>query len=245
MLAAVLAQLALGSYVAYVESPSNDFMDCGSAPLCGVLVLQTGLGPGAYEHTQPGVHGLWPEVGSYGTSQCIQPSESTADPTIAYSCYDLPDETDPLGFESHEWEKHGQCAGVRNAEDYFNQVCSLSYEPIQIMTATRKAGSTTLARYGSDLEAAGFPVFSLDETYSQVYLSACARSDGRWNLTSVSDFSRACPGSGPAPGPSPTPPGQCLPNTHGPPCSVDDDCRYPGCVRCAHSGFCTDVPISG
>jgi hypothetical protein len=39
-----------------------------------------------------------------------------------------------------------------------------------------------------------------------------------------------------------TPPAQCLPNTHGPPCTTDDECHYPGCVRCANSGFCTNVP---
>jgi hypothetical protein len=38
------------------------YMDCGNAPLCGVLALETGLGSGAYAHDTPAVHGLWPEV---------------------------------------------------------------------------------------------------------------------------------------------------------------------------------------
>ena len=225
-----------------VDTRSATYMECGSAPLCGVLVLQTGLGPGTYHHSNPLVHGLWPETGQYGTSQCIRPSESTADPTITYPCYAQPDEPDPVGFETHEWEKHGECAGVKSAADYFDQVCSLSSIPIQIMTATRKAGTTDLASYGAALEAAGFPVFELDQENSQVYLSACAGSDGLWILANLSDFSTKCPGSGPGPGPSPTPPAQCLPNTHGPPCTTDDECHYPGCVRCANSGFCTNVP---
>ena len=239
MLALTLAMLANHDNV---DTRSATYMECGSAPLCGVLVLQTGLGPGTYHHSNPLVHGLWPETGQYGTSQCIRPSESTADPTITYPCYAQPDEPDPVGFETHEWEKHGECAGVKSAADYFDQVCSLSSIPIQIMTATRKAGTTDLASYGAALEAAGFPVFELDQENSQVYLSACAGSDGLWILANLSDFSTKCPGSGPGPGPSPTPPAQCLPNTHGPPCTTDDECHYPGCVRCANSGFCTNVP---
>ena len=33
-------------------------------------------------------------------------------------------------------------------------------------------------------------------------------------------------------------------NQHGPPCSSDADCKgVPDCVRCAHSGYCTDQPL--
>ena len=64
-------------------------MDCGPrVNACGVLTLESGLGPGVYGHTEPSVHGLWPEVGSYGTSACIAPSVSTASPTRVYSCYE-------------------------------------------------------------------------------------------------------------------------------------------------------------
>jgi len=38
----------------------------------------------------------------------------------------------------------------------------------------------------------------------------------------------------------------CIPNTHGPACSADGDCAsVSGCVRCAKSGYCTDVPLPG
>ena len=231
------------SYATVVWSSKNatvtDYMDCGTSPLCGVLVLQTGLGPGAYQHSKPGVHGLWPEDGSYGSSACVKPSQSTADPAKVYTCYDRPDEDDPLGFETHEWEKHGECAGVRSADDYFTQICSLAAQPVQIMTVTRTSGHSDLAGYERDLESAGYSVFSLDEDNSQVFLSACAGSDGRWVLSPVASFGSRCKGS--APGPSPTPSPHCLPNTHGPPCASDADCHYPGCVRCANSGYCTNV----
>ena len=46
------------------ERSGNAYMDCGTAPLCGVLVLETGFGSGNYKHQEPGVHGLWPETES-------------------------------------------------------------------------------------------------------------------------------------------------------------------------------------
>jgi hypothetical protein len=46
------------------------------------------------------VHGLWPEDGSYGDSECLAPKDETS-PTVVYSCYDDADETeaDNLSFE--------------------------------------------------------------------------------------------------------------------------------------------------
>lgn len=39
---------------------------------------------------------------------------------------------------------------------------------------------------------------------------------------------------------------QCVPGTRGPTCSSDSDCQnITSCVRCAHSGHCTDVPAPG
>jgi hypothetical protein len=50
---------------------SANFLDCGSAPYCGILVLERGDGPGNYNHAVPSVHGLWPQDKEYGTSQCV------------------------------------------------------------------------------------------------------------------------------------------------------------------------------
>ena len=53
-----------------------------------------------------------------------------------YSCYadnNGHDSNDIVSFESHEWEKHGECAGVEDAKDFFTQVCKLAEEPLQIM----------------------------------------------------------------------------------------------------------------
>ena len=113
------------------------YMDCGDASLCGVLTLETGLGSGPYHHDFVSVHGLWPEVGAYGTSACIPPAASFADPRTVYSCYDhhhpgggdssgggsSGNSMGPLTFETHEWEKHGTCAGVQDATDFSSRSC--------------------------------------------------------------------------------------------------------------------------
>ena len=78
-------------------------------------------------------------------------------------------------------------------------------------------------------------------------------SNGNWQLAPVADFHKACGGSSPGPGPSPPAPGpgpkpagKCVHDQHGPACKSDADCKgVPGCLRCAHSGYCTDVPIGG
>lgn len=142
------ASLLTGSWV------PNAYMDCGDAPLCGVLTLETGLGPGNYHHNKTGVHGLWPEVGQYGTSQCIGPTRSTEDPTKVYTCYNEPDTptAHTISFEQHEWEKHGQCAGVADVEDFFGQVCSLADKPVSLMEAARKSGHVDLQGYADLLQ---------------------------------------------------------------------------------------------
>lgn len=171
-------------------------MDCGhGVPLCGILVLISGLAPsGEYNQKEPGVHGLWPETGSFGTSQCVPPA-STADPTKVYSCYKN-DGTDLLGFEEHEWEKHGVCAGVQNANDFFTQLCSISSSPLQIMTTVKNSGGD-LNAMSTALTKAGYPVYDLNTYDYEVYLSACAGVDGQWKVSPVSGFGKACGGSAP------------------------------------------------
>jgi hypothetical protein len=61
----------------------------------------------------------------------------------------------------------------------------------------------------------------------------------------VTPFSACGPSPPPGPAPPPSPPATtCEPNKHGPPCKTDTDCsNVPKCVRCAHSGYCTDIPL--
>jgi len=168
-------------------------MVCGDGvELCGVLTLQTGLGEGVYSHPTPSVHGLWPEVAPYGTSECAKPSLSTADPRRVVQCYGATGEGTAhiVEFETHEWEKHGECAGVRDARAYLTTICGLAEQPLQAMTAARKAGggldSARRAVMGLGLE-----IFAVDEQHSQLLLSACSDGD-TWTLSPVEKFPEAC-----------------------------------------------------
>jgi hypothetical protein len=191
--------LAMG----FLSVGKADSMNCGSAPLCGVLVIESGYGSGAYHQDLPGMHGLWPETGSYGTSQCIAPQDSS-NPTNVYECYKNDGDDDLVSFEVHEWTKHGVCAGVKNADDYFTQMCGLADSPISIMSDSKKAGDD-LNAMSSALANAGYEVFNVDTGNEQLYLSVCAGDDGKWKHSKVSKFSSDCGGSSPSPSPSPTP----------------------------------------
>ena len=50
MQAACIAGLLLAAAVSGQVAQKDGYMNCGDAPLCGVLTLETGLGPGAYKH---------------------------------------------------------------------------------------------------------------------------------------------------------------------------------------------------
>eukprot|EP00927_Polykrikos_kofoidii_P019424 TRINITY_DN1907_c0_g1_i5.p1 TRINITY_DN1907_c0_g1~~TRINITY_DN1907_c0_g1_i5.p1 ORF type:complete len:210 (-),score=26.65 TRINITY_DN1907_c0_g1_i5:108-737(-) len=171
-------------------------MICGdNVPLCGVLVLISGLAEsGIYRQDQPGVHGLWPQLGSYGTSQCIAPKDNT-DPSKTYECY-VPDGGGLIEFETHEWRKHGQCSGVKDEHDYFTQVCSLAADPLHIMAEVKTNGGN-LQTMSDALKSANYSVFSEDTSDEQILLSACASNDGVWKLRPVDQFSAECAGSAP------------------------------------------------
>ena len=249
------------------SSLASVFMDCGTAPLCGVLTLETGYGPGNYkrklllgerlqyhqtgvsfvfdsftcsklfysnlthqfaflyilfyiiymEHLddKPTVHGLWPAIGPYGSSRCIPPTNSTKDPTQIYGCYEEEEEDKAarrrdtaavLWFETHEWEKHGQCAGTETVDTYFQTICALAATPVQIMTEYRRQHHNRTAPNNDDdhvieaiaiiLKSAGYPVYSIDTQNMQIMLSVCAYADQNkeksWVLADVSEFSSVC-----------------------------------------------------
>jgi hypothetical protein len=172
----------------FLLQDSSDYMNCGSAPLCGVLTLESGYGPGNYHHDNVSVHGLWPQVGQYGTSQCIQPKD-TSDPSQIPSCYSSGD----TGFINHEWEKHGMCSGAQNANDFFNTVCNLSQNPLKVMSNV-KQNEGRLSDMAAALSNKGYPVYNPDAGNGQLELSACAGPDYSWKLADVNNFNTVCGG---------------------------------------------------
>ena len=79
-------------------------------------------------------------------------------------------------FQRHEWEKHGVCAGVRDADDFFKQVCQLSSAPLQavrvsdllgvcgklgkVMTGAR-AANLDLVDMAEQLQRSGYCVYHI------------------------------------------------------------------------------------
>ena len=155
------------------------------------LTLQTGLGQGAYQHPTPSVHGLWPEVAPYGTSECAAVALDGG-PAPRRPVYDATGEgtSHIIQFETHEWEKHGECAGVRDARAYLTTVCGLAEQPLQAMTAARKAGGGLDAARRAVM-GLGLEIFAVDEQHSQLLLSACSDGD-TWTLSPVEKFPEAC-----------------------------------------------------
>ncbi|CAE8587034.1 unnamed protein product [Polarella glacialis] len=241
----------------------HGYMECGSnVPFCGVLTLELGTGGGVYQHTEPTVHGLWPQVcgdkSCYGDSKCRAPRD-TSKPAVLYPCYEATDgsskeQDQQLWFEQHEWSSHGMCAGVQDAADFFTQVCSLAGKtsredwsgPLKVMKAARVAGMD-ITETANQLQRSGYCVWTTS-THSQIELSACAGDDGIWKLADHSEFQSKCASKATRPETTSTTPsasGSCVRGQHGPPCQADSDCAgVTNCLRCARSGFCTDVPLS-
>ena len=111
----------------------------------------------------------------------------------------------------------GECAGVRDVHDFFNQVCQLSSKPLSILK-----GKASLQDAQSALEAAGwtsqrhhcithilyfnqsrwwslhvhyrYEIFSTDNRNAQLSLSACFNQDaGKWLLAAVSGTTHTMP----------------------------------------------------
>lgn len=184
-------QLLLLLFVRFVTATR---MKCGQdVDLCGVIVLESGLGANEYRHKFPTVHGLWPQVEPYGDSKCVLPADMTP-PKKVYSCYD--DSVDDISphhqenFENHEWFKHGTCSGVKNVDDYFKQVCTLAKEPLKIMGNSLMKDLKTMA---ADLRESGYAVYHVDHSHQQIYLSACfSKKLRKWVLSSVDNFEVFC-----------------------------------------------------
>ena len=238
----------------YTDHPH--YMDCGTAPLCGVLVLESGMGTGYYRHAEPTVHGLWPETGHFGTSKCIHPSKRRWSGRTA-RCY-AGSGASAQWFEQHEWQKHGECAGVEDANSYFTQICTLSAAPLALMRRVKLAGGSLAAMARAVAQQDFFVWYMESNVQSQIFLYACSRGgDSAWQLASPAAFNEQCGGGLSSPSHHRDSRSEseresqpvhshrsCVPNRHGPKCEIDRDCVHvDSCTRCANSGFCTCVDI--
>lgn len=175
--------LSLASTLGY----SSTHMVCGEGvALCGVLTLESGLGRGVYHHRNASVHGLWPQVPPYGSSQCLGPSRSRSRPSVLYPCYSSVHTQTQLSFETHEWTKHGECAGVTDASDYFSQICTLAAAPTAVIERVRLGGGD-LEGMAEALRAFGYPIWNIDPEHLQLELSACSDVKTRNETVAESD----------------------------------------------------------
>lgn len=150
------------------------FMNCTAAFLCGLLVVESGFGPGAYQHAGvPGLHGLWPEVPPYGTSACVPPANATFVPA---SCAYVSDAR--LG--AHEWGKHGMCAGGPGAAVFFEQACALAAPVVAVMAAHAESWTTMKAAVLLAAVKAKWRVWAMDESEKQILVRVCSQGDGVW-----------------------------------------------------------------
>eukprot|EP00966_Prymnesium_polylepis_P170524 3941982-Prymnesium_polylepis.1 len=149
-------------FAAAAVAAESKYMNCSGTTLCGVLTLESGFGTGYYQHPQPEVHGLWPEVGGYGSSACVAPADKTS-PTELFSCYKGDGSAHQLEFEQHEWTTHGVCAGTRDAADYFTQICNMAKGPLVAMARARAANATDTAAFAAALTSAGYSVWDTME----------------------------------------------------------------------------------
>ena len=168
-------------------------MSCNkNVKLYGVLALCNGLGNGMYKSREPFVHGLWPTVGEYGNSKCISPKNNNITNinnekfVRASTCFSN------KYLAKHEFKKHGECAGVKDEEDYFNQVCSLSKKPLELMKNIRYTGITDINEYANIFEKNGYHVWYANSDTSEIELSAYANPNFRWILMDSNNFKKNC-----------------------------------------------------
>jgi Ribonuclease T2 family len=160
------------------------FMDCLEAPYCGILTLQRGQGRGEYNHPSPSVHGLWPQVGRYGNSKCLDASPIQDLSNLNVTCFD------DLKFEKHEWDSHGVCAS-KTPQMYFDTVCGLSRDPLEIMKNMRRDGKV-LGEIMGALKARGYPVQDRVMGNDQLAITVCAGNDLIWRFSAPSNFGVMC-----------------------------------------------------
>ncbi len=153
------------------------------APLCGVLTIESGFGPNAYKHPSPGLHGLWPETGAYGTSACVAPTNTTFDVSdMPRACAYVNEASEDYAFARHEWAKHGLCAGGPGPSSaYFAQACALAAQVLLNLTPA----SSSWQEMQQAASQSAF-LWQISQPDKQLLFSVCndagAAADGGWRF---------------------------------------------------------------
>jgi ribonuclease T2 len=228
--------------------------------------------PGAFNNnrTWATLHGLWPsrsgpnDSGSY-PCQC---TDVPFDPTgVAPFLADMQKYWPSLKgandeFWAHEWTKHGTCAAFADETAFFKETLALrskysfftaltvagmspgnTYSATQLQTAIKNHnGADPLlgcVRGTNNLAEVSFCISKATNTATECTASV----EKQGGETTSCNLSEPIAWIKAGEGPTPAPGTQCIPNTHGPACTTNANCtKFKGCIRCAHSGFCTDEP---
>lgn len=174
------------------------------------------------------------------------------------------------GFWTHEWGKHGTCTGM-SQRDYFEAALeqlqklgtpsviseNVGKAPVSkaaIQAAYGGPSKVSLSCGGGSFLSAVATCWTVDKAShlpaEQIACPASVIKEDTCTGTTItiSGFQPLGPPGPPGPPPPPSPPGPppagvCVTGKHGPPCKTNADCtNVINCVRCAKSGFCTDVP---
>ena len=154
----------------------------GQPLLCGTLTIKSGYGSGNYGGQDVGVHGLWPQVPNYGNSPCIKPKDSSFDAgNVAKQCAYINDMSKNGWFPSHEWDKHGQCAGGSGpASSYFSLMCSLAQPVVDFLTPYSNRNNGSWDKMVSAFRNSEWSkyLYQLDNNYKQFLLNVVSRDKG-------------------------------------------------------------------
>jgi len=154
--------------------------------LCGTLTIESGLGKNHYHGVQPGVHGLWPEVKPYGTSECVTPLNTTFninDSNSGLMCNYVNETRDNFWFAEHEWTKHGLCSGTGPALNYFIMMCTLGHPIVQML-----AMSNTWLQMKESIAFSDWKdyIYKFDNKNKQFLFSVCSIGNGIWDFCTAS-----------------------------------------------------------
>jgi hypothetical protein len=194
---------SLSSLKTISSDSDSKYMCCDDGTICGVLVIESGLGRNKYRHGDTGLHGLWVQSSKYGNSETIKPDNENliidSDDVICPHVNEDWHKTDKYkdSFLYYEWNKHGKEAGGSGSSNYFNNACKLSKKITDILNSIRKniknddelcwkciKNAVYTSKYGKYL-------WQFDEGQRQIFFAVYSDDKGsNWNFRDVSKYDK-------------------------------------------------------